>query len=209
MLYYGWVQLAWINSSRQFDFVCKNNLFWSFSNSQKKEEERKGKRANRERQGCRGSQTLCQWCRDMEEMERRIQMKQTERKPDKTLEGKQKEQAGAAAAFGQRGRTKYMPITVFAWRELFPHKISSCNCTLYAFVHSLKVYTTYSACTVLQSLLWHPTCNYILWSSSVLPLCICFITFYIVKISITHIESMSQVWLLRTIQCSTLAWDKD
>lgn len=161
MLYYGWVQLAWINSSRQFDIVCKNNLFWSFSNSQKKEEERKGKRANRERQGCRGSQTLCQWCRDMEEMERRIQMKQTERKPDKTLEGKQKEQAGAAAAFGQRGRTKYMPITVFAWRELFPHKISSCNCTLYAFVHSLKVYTTYSACTVLQSLLWHPTCNYI------------------------------------------------
>lgn len=41
-------------------------------------------------------------------------MKQTERKPDKTLADKQKEQAGAITTFGRRNTTKYMPITVFA-----------------------------------------------------------------------------------------------
>lgn len=33
-------------------------------------------------------------------------MKQTDRKPDKTLRDEQKEQAGAIATFGQRNRTK-------------------------------------------------------------------------------------------------------
>lgn len=53
-------------------------------------------------------------------------MKQTERKPDKTLADKQKEQAGATATFGQRDRTKYMPITVFAFGEnclFFPKEL--------------------------------------------------------------------------------------
>lgn len=41
-------------------------------------------------------------------------MKQTERKPDKTLADKQKEQAGATGTFGQKNITNYMPIIVFA-----------------------------------------------------------------------------------------------
>lgn len=44
-------------------------------------------------------------------------MKQMEREPDKTLADKQKEPAGAIATFGQNDQTKYIPITVFCFRD--------------------------------------------------------------------------------------------
>ncbi len=68
-------------------------------------------------------------------------MKQTERKPDKTLADKQKEQAGAAATFGQRNRTECMPITVFALERavsLFQKKEFGLANAL--FVHSAMTY---------------------------------------------------------------------
>lgn len=63
-------------------------------------------------------------------------MKQTERKPDKTLADKQKEQAGATATFGQRNRGKYIAITVFALERTASYFLIyffTCKCTLYDF----------------------------------------------------------------------------
>lgn len=72
-------------------------------------------------------------------------MKQTERKLDKTLADKQKEQAGATATFGQRNRTKYMPITVFALE-----KTVSC----------FPKNTHYDFYNILSCLQRQPTCSY-------------------------------------------------
>lgn len=95
-----------------------HNINWhlisTFSNLQAvaggSTKKKKKRIANRERTGCGESQRRCQRRGETNtkktERERQIQMKQTERKPDKTLADKQREQAGVTATFGRRNRAE-------------------------------------------------------------------------------------------------------